>query len=852
MACILIVDGRPARRTALAALLAGNGHRPLEAADGAEALEHARAGRPDLIIAEILMPAMDGYELVRRLRADPATAATPVILRAARCLEREARGLADACGVRQILLEPSEPEVVLSAVDGALRPPETPPAHPPPEDGVDREDLRLLAERLARTADDLRLANLRLGALLEACSELALDLDPARILQACCEGARGVIGARAAALAVASEAGGALEHVVTTGGAGEPSGSNGIAPGAFGALAEIAASGRPVRIVRHDAGPDARRLLAGFPGAASLLGVPFRSPARVHGWLCLADKLGAEAFTEEDEGLAGTLASQAAIAFENALRHEETAARASELEREMQRRARAEEALRLAERKYREIFEGALDGIFRATPEGRFLVANPALARILGYDTPDALVAAVHDGERQLYLDPRERQDLLRRLEEKGSASGVEVRWRRRDGSSIWISLTARKVVEPGEAPFVEGIVKDVTDKKLLEEKFLQVQRLEAVGRLAGGVAHDFNNLLTVIQGCVDLSLREARADDPNRQRIQEIERAAGRAAGLTQQLLAFSRRQVQEPLVLDLNLAVSEMEKMLRRLIGEDVALRFTPGERLWRVRADPGQIGQILLNLAVNARDAMPEGGTLTVETHNVELDETYALRHVVVAPGRYVMLAVSDTGVGMDAATLEHAFEPFFTTKERGKGTGLGLSTVYGIVKQSGGYIWAYSEPGRGTTFKIYLPRCDAGPDRRAGAGQAAPSIPKGTETILVVEDEDMVRDVIRMVLESCGYRVILTGGGREGLDAVRGFDGPIHLLLTDVVMPGLSGREVAREACRVRPDMRVLYISGYTDDAIVSRGILMPGVEFLHKPFTRQSLARKVREILDGGH
>jgi signal transduction histidine kinase len=379
-------------------------------------------------------------------------------------------------------------------------------------------------------------------------------------------------------------------------------------------------------------------------------------------------------------------------------------------------------------------------------------------------------------------------------------------------------------------------------------EQLRQSQKLESVGQLAGGIAHDFNNLLTVITGYIDLSLRRLKPDDPLSRNLDEVKKAAERAASLTQQLLAFSRKQVLEPKVIDLNDVVTDTDKLLRRLIGEDIHLVTMRDPGLWRVKADPGQLSQVIVNLAVNARDAMPRGGKLTIETRNVYLDEAYAGRHMAVRPGAYVMLAVTDTGTGMDAETQKHIFEPFYTTKEIGKGTGLGLSMVYGVVKQSGGNIWVYSEQGQGTTFKIYLPRVEEGVVE-AQAAATLPELARGTETILLVEDEDMVRRLLRDILEMEGYTVLVAHDGDEALRACERHEGPIHLLLTDVVMPGMSGRQLVERLTEHCADVKVLYMSGYTDDAIVHHGVLDAGTNFLQKPFTPDAVVRKVREVLD---
>ena len=382
----------------------------------------------------------------------------------------------------------------------------------------------------------------------------------------------------------------------------------------------------------------------------------------------------------------------------------------------------------------------------------------------------------------------------------------------------------------------------------MTEEQLRQSQKLEAVGQLAGGIAHDFNNLLTVINGYSDLSMKKLEAADPMRLNLQEIKKAGDRAATLTRQLLAFSRKQVLQPKVLDLNLIITELEKMLRRLIGEDIDLRTAFDPQLGSIKADPGQIGQVLMNLAVNARDAMPNGGKLTIETRNVRLSEEYASHHVGVVAGSYVLLAVSDNGCGMDEQTCKHIFEPFFTTKETGKGTGLGLSTVYGIVKQSGGNVWAYSEVGQGTTFKVYLPRVNEGADEYRPGPEIEFDL-KGSETILLAEDEEMVRKLAREILVTYGYKVLEAASGGTALLLCEEHNAAIDLLLTDVVMPEMSGRKLADRLADLRPEMKVLYMSGYADNAIVHQGVLEEGTNFIQKPFSPDALAGKVRKVLD---
>jgi PAS domain S-box-containing protein len=509
-------------------------------------------------------------------------------------------------------------------------------------------------------------------------------------------------------------------------------------------------------------------------------------------------------------------------------------------------RKQAEAALRLNEERFRALVENSGDAVAVLERDGTISYLSQSSVRVLGFESRDLLgtnaFALLHPDD---VAAVRESIQALR--DSPGGVVQVASRFRHRDGEWHYGegSLTNRL-----HDAVVRGVVfnfRDVTSQRQLEEQFRQSQKMEAVGKLAGGVAHDFNNLLTVITSYGQLLMEDLPMGDPRRADLDEIQKAATAAAGLTRQLLAFSRQQVLEPRVLDLNEVVDAAGKMLKRLIGEDIDLITVPAADLWVVRADPGQIEQVLLNLAVNARDAMPMGGKLTIETANVDLAGTYIGHHRPVTPGPYVLLAVSDTGSGMDRETQTHIFEPFFTTKEKGKGTGLGLATVYGIVKQSGGFIWFYSEPGQGTTFKIYLPRVE----EERSVTSAPPSAPtiQGSETILLVEDATPVREVARAVLSRCGYAVVVAGDGRAALEAAARHSGPIHLLVTDVIMPEIGGRQLADRLLELHPGLRVLFVSGYTDDAIIRHGILEPGIAFLQKPFTPESLAAKVREVLD---
>jgi PAS domain S-box-containing protein len=511
-------------------------------------------------------------------------------------------------------------------------------------------------------------------------------------------------------------------------------------------------------------------------------------------------------------------------------------------------RRRDQEAVKRSEERYRTLVESAVYGIYRSALDDRFLDVNPALVEMLGYDSAEEVLAL--DVARDVYADPTERAYLVSRYHDTQHVDSVEVKWKRKDGSPITVRLSGRAVVNARhESEGFEMIAEDVTERRAFEEQLRQSQKMEAIGRLAGGVAHDFNNLLTVIKGYAELLLDGYGGADPRRGDLEEIRKAADRAGALTRQLLAFSRQQVLAPKTLNLNQVVHSMEGMLRRLLGENIELSTALGKEVGQLRADPGQLEQVLMNLAINARDAMPGGGKLSIDTVNVEIDDLAAREHPTIAPGRYVQLAVSDTGIGMDDKTQAHIFEPFFTTKEMGKGTGLGLSTVYGIVKQSGGDIWVHSEIGVGTTFKVYLPRVDALPEVSPGPGVPVAHRAPRTATVMLVEDEAGVRALVRKFLERSGYLVLEASGADEALASARRHDGEIDVLLTDVVLPRMSGSELAKRLQQLRPATRVLYMSGYTDDAIVHHGVLSAGAAFVQKPFTADSLTRKLREILE---
>ncbi len=508
-------------------------------------------------------------------------------------------------------------------------------------------------------------------------------------------------------------------------------------------------------------------------------------------------------------------------------------------------RRRAEEALRESNENLHSLIHASPLPIVALDSEERVVMWSRAAERLFGWAEHEVV-----GRPNPLFMANHQRYSAaLECLVQGQELTNVESFPQKRDGSQIQANLSGAPVRDAkGRIRGLMVVFDDVTERKRVEEQLRQAQKMEAVGQLAGGVAHDFNNLLNVILGYSGLILERLKPDDPLVEKVEEIKKAGERATTLTRQLLAFSRKQVLEPSVLDLNAVISDMEKMLRRVIEEHIEVVTVPDPTLGPVRADRGQIEQVLMNLAVNARDAMPRGGRLTIETANVDLDSAYARRHVSVPPGPYVILAVSDTGHGMDPETKARIFEPFFTTKERNKGTGLGLSMVYGIVKQSGGYIWVYSEPGKGSTFKVYLPRLESATKASDPAPPAARAA-RALETILLVEDEESLRKLAREYLEAQGYLVIEAGHGEEALQVSAEYLGPIHLMVTDVVMPRMSGPELADRLGPARPKMKVLYVSGYTDSVMVHQGVLKPGIAFLQKPFSPNELKRKVREVLE---
>jgi PAS domain S-box-containing protein len=801
---ILVVDDEIELKNVLVESLLSQGYVTTGLTSGAEALAALRLQTFDVMLTDLMMPSMDGITLVQEsLKIDPHL--VPIVMTGQGTIQSAVDAI--KVGAFDYVLKPFRLQTLLPLLTRALN-----VRHMHLENLQLRETVAIyeLAQMITQTLDPEAVVNKLADAVLKQ-----TDADQVSVLLPVNDGS--------GELYVAAVRGHDREHLLGQ-----------RVPLDHTISGWVARERKPL-ILAGEIKDERFRPLWPRPEITSSISIPLLVAHKVIGTLNINALERPRPFTVAQMKVLMILAATAAAGIESASLY-------------MQ--------VRQAEEKYRSIFENAVEGIFQASPEQHLLTVNPSMARILGYDSPRELIADFNATGRQLWINPETTDQITAALASTGVVEGLAIEAARKNGETIWLSLNLRLVKdEHGATIYREGTIEDITarteaeaHRKELEQQLRQSQKMEAIGQLAGGVAHDFNNLLTAINGYSSLALQRTNPDDRIRGYLEEVKKAGERAANLTRQLLAFGRKQMLKPVPLNLNDVVSEMNKMLRRLIGEDICFdaRFDP--ELKQIRADPGQIEQVLVNLIVNSRDAMPHGGTLTIETANFEIDPEFASRHLGLAPGKYVVLTVSDDGCGMDEKTKARIFEPFFTTKEKGRGTGLGLSTVYGIVKQSGGNVWVDSEPGAGTVFKVFLPQF-----KQESEAPTKPLIdlvvPRGSETILLVEDEDVVRGLARQILEQAGYQVLDARGGDEAIRLCRELGGPIDLLLTDVVMPETSGREVAERLTKLRPATCVLYMSGYTDDAIVHHGVLDSDVEFIQKPFTPIALAQKVREVLD---
>jgi two-component system cell cycle sensor histidine kinase/response regulator CckA len=850
---ILIVEDSPTQAAQLRHLLEEDGYRVTAAANGSLALLAARRETPALILSDIVMPEMDGYAFCRAVKSDDQLRDVPVILMTSLSTAGDViKGL--QCGADNFIRKPYENTYLLARINYVLTN-RTLRHTEKLQIGV---HILLGGENHFITADRQQILDLLISTYEEA---VHLNADLKAREEQLARSNRTLVGLYriAEALNQATSQHEVFERVLD-----EAMELPGVQAGWFflregeTGFRVAAARGLPPALNIPAAMEGdclcRRRLLSGelaqvtnilecerlqmaqgvTRGLRCHASVPLSAGGRVVGVMNLVGSQQGLFGNEELRVLNG-VGNQIALALER------VAARARADQYAQQLADRVE----IAETKYQTLMQHANDAIFIVDPAGPVLEVNGQAEAMLGRPSTEIV------GHRLMDLVTQESHgeaaSHFQQLLIKGAAHLPDIHLRHSDGRQVCADFSASLVHVRGE-PFVLAIARDVTERNRLERQFQQAQKMEAIGQLAGGVAHDFNNLLTVILGYSEFLMETFPADDSRRQDVGEIRKAGQSAGSLTRQLLAFSRKQILEPVVLDLNAVLANSDRMVRRLIGEHIRIisRFDP--ELGLVKADAGQIEQILVNLVVNAQDAMPEGGTITIETGNVELDEPYVRTHVGAALGPHIVLAVSDTGHGMSEQTQSHLFEPFFTTKEKGKGTGLGLATIYGIVKQSGGSIWVSSELERGTTFTVCFPRVEGVAAPLVSARSLVQSL-TGTETILLAEDASGLLELAKKILERYGYTVLEAPNGIEALQICERHQGPIHLLLTDVVMPGMSGRDLADRVAALYPGLKVLYTSGYTDSAIVQRGVLSAGTAFLQKPYAPEALARKVRDLLD---
>ena len=965
---VVVADDQAESRELVATLLRYRNYRILEAADGVEALALLEREHADLLITDILMPRMDGFELAQRVRQREHDASLPIVFYTASYHCDQAARLAALCGVAETIFKPVEPPTVYAAIDRALATGRTLAAAALTGADFAERHAAVVRDKVADQARRLAAGRQRLFELAKLGQMLALASNPADVAWLFCASAREILLAGKVGVLMI-ERGGELTLSMCC-----------------GDRSDARRLPHPVPPELTQAGPIPGGILDAEATASVVkaAGVPFEgavatviaTPLAHHGWLCVERPVGGSP-SDFDEATLLTMAAQLAAAFENAQQRAQLRARTALLANESAARAIVEQDLRAADESFRALFDSVSDGMLQARRDGTILRVNPALVGILGYESAEELLG-VNAGT--LYESARCAERLAEQLERFGCVQDAAVNLRRKDGSVVSGLLSAHAVqgrdasgdyhevtyrdltehnrrasahrrmeeqrlfamraarlgvwqydpasgalewgdtmsevygVPPAQFPstFAEfltrihpedrehvttvlsgtpsseslaalefrtvwpdgtthwvrgagqpaegrdggprvliGVAIDVTDRKRLEEQFHHAQKIEAVGQLAGGVAHDFNNLLTAIIGFTELVEDGLEPASPVRADLAEVINVAHRAADLTRQLLAFSRRQVLQPTVLDINELLSAIQPMLRRLMREDVELVVDPAPHLQRVMADAGQVEQVVLNLAVNARDAMPNGGMLRITTGTRTLDDAFVQRHPGSRSGQHVMVSVSDNGVGMSPATQSRMFEPFFTTKDVHKGTGLGLSTVYGIVKQSGGYIDVESQLGQGSRFTVYLPALTESTAVAAPAAppRAADSV-SGAETLLLVEDEDAVRTLASRVLERHGYRVLAASDALTALTLATTFPGHIDLVISDVVLPAGSGPEVFEHLARRRPGLKLLFISGYARDAFGANGVVDERTPFLQKPFSSEELLRQVRGVLDG--
>lgn len=845
MVRILVVERHTSSREYLRSVLERFGYEVTEARDDAEGLELARLTPPAIVFVDILMPAMDGYEFVNALRSQPGQSALPVVFWTPAYLKREALGLAQECGVLYIANKSALPNEICWLVKECL-------GEDPRSSGraldkkVIPEDLGVAQDTAIQRTVDLQTAKDRLSALTELGRAMANQSAVPLLLKELCEGARYLVGARVAfAFTVDSHLGGMnFTHLSGTSAALQRDDIERVCN------LWLATLNPRHRIARVAA--DHEVMVRAFQAVLARCTKPYLGAVMLNpldgmvGALVLGTKIGITDFDGEDELIASAVAGQAGVAYQNLTRAAELQQSLAELQAEIALRRKAESELHAAETDYQSSIQTAPYGIYRADPDGKLLIVNYVMAEMLGYGSEQEVVD-LHTTE-EIFCEKEERQRLRACYSARRLVMNVEVKWKQKSGTHISVKLNGWPKLGPdGKLMWYEVFVENLTAQRKMELQVQQTQRMEAVGQLAGGVAHDFNNWLMIISGYAELIQSGAFEKSPVMERVGHIAEAAKKAATVTKQLLSFSRTQPEQLGNVDLSSLLGELEDVIPRLAGEHIQCSIKCGPLVGRVRVERSEIEQVFLNLVVNARDAMPDGGKLTIETAQVDVDESYVQQQSVhLTPGPHARITVSDTGIGMDEATKARLFEPFFTTKKHGQGTGLGLSMVSGIVKRSGGDTWVYSFPGKGSTFTIYLPVVEE-PTKAKESRSQAETLPTGSETVLLVADEQGLRTAVREFLRSTGYIVLEASNGMEALQICGDYQGHIDLLLTDYIMPGLSGPGLGTLAIKQQPTLRIICMSGYTD-RITQVPDSCKTITFLQKPFSLSMLAQTVRHVL----
>jgi two-component system cell cycle sensor histidine kinase/response regulator CckA len=845
MAQILIVESNTSSREYLRSVLERLGHQVEEARDGMQGLELARLTPPAILFIDILLTTMDGGEFVSALRSQPGQSTLSVVLWTAAYLKREAAGVAEECGIVHIAIKTASPDEIALLVaqcrgegpeSSALAlDPKAIPAHLGVSQGSD-------VERFV----DLHTCNDHLSALGELGRVMASQSDVPILLKELCEGAQYLLGARVAfAFTIDTHSG--QTNFTHLSGTSSTVLREDIEKVCIFWLEKLSPQNKTARV-----GADDEVMARAFQAAVPRCTKPYLGAVMLNpldglvGALVLGTKIGKADFDGEDELIASAVAAQAGVAYQNLVSGAALQESSTDLQVETALRRTAESELRLAETDYKSSIQTAPYGVYRADLNGKLLMVNRALAKMLGYDSEQEVLDL--QTTEDIFCEQDERRRLLTRYKARRLVLNVEAKWKQKFGAQISVKLNGwPKFDQDGHLIWYEVSVENVTAQRKLELQVQQAQRMDAVGQLAGAVAHDFNNLLMIISGYAELIQSSDFEKSKVTERIGYIAQAARNAAAVTKQLLAFSRTQPDQLGDVDLGSVLGELKDVIPRLAGEHIQCNINCGLPAGLVRANRGEIEQVLLNLVVNARDAMPHGGKLTIETAHVDLDESYIVQHHVhLTPGSYARITVSDTGIGMDEATKGRLFEPFFTTKARGQGTGLGLSMVDGIVKRSGGDTWVYSFPGKGSTFTIYLPVVEE-PTKAKESRAPAEAIPTGSETVLLVADEQGLRTAVREFLRSTGYMVLDASNGIEALQICEKYPGRIDMLLTDYIMPGLSGPWLGTFATKQHPGLRVICMSGYTD-RITQVPESCKTVTFLQKPFGLSTLAETMRRVL----